>query len=132
MELFIELMTNFFSLNGLVITLIALAGIILLGILKYCKVFEKIENDTTRKMTYLICSVGLSLIGCLIYFLCRQAFEWGSYFALAGTIWALNQTAYNIFKTTKLNDLIRAVFDKIVEFIRTKFFTKEEETKEEE
>ena len=47
-----EALLTFFGEHGLWVGLIALAGIILLGTLKYCKVFKGIENETYRKLTY--------------------------------------------------------------------------------
>ena len=125
-----EELLNFFANHGLWFGIIALAGVILLGVLKYCKVFEKITNDTYRKVTYLLCSVGFSLIGCIIYMLCTSTFSWVSLFPLAAAIWALNQTFYNIFKTTKLNDLAVMVMNWIVNFIKTKMSKQEEEDEE--
>lgn len=115
-----DALLTFFSDHGLWIGLIALAGIVLLGVLKYCKVFKGIENATYRKLTYLLCSVGFSLIGCVIYMLCTSSFDWVGVFPLAAAIWTLNQTFYNIFKTTQLNDLAVKVMNWIIELIKTK------------
>ena len=104
----------FLQTYGLHISLIALAGVIILGILKYCNVFSKIENENGRHYLYVAISVGLSLIGTAIYLLCTHSFEWVYFATIAGAIWALNQTFYNIFKTTKLNDL----FNKILDWIK--------------
>lgn len=125
-----EELLNFFVNYGLWFGVIALAGVILLSVLKYCKVFEKITNDNYRKVTYLLCSVGFSLIGCIIYMLCTSTFNWIGLFPLAAAIWALNQTFYNIFKTTKLNDLVVMVMNWIVNFIKTKMSKQEEEDEE--
>ena len=125
-----EELQAFFINHGLWFGTIALAGVILLGVLKYCKVFKKITNDTYRKITYLLCSVGFSLIGCVIYMLCTHCFSWVTLFPLAGSIWALNQTFYNIFKTVKLNDLVVMIMNWIVAFIKNKFTKNEEEPTE--
>ena len=45
-----ENLINFFTAYGLAITLIALAGIVILGILKYCNLFRKLEE---RKRHYI-------------------------------------------------------------------------------
>ena len=134
MEAFMLELANVFVNQGLWIGIIALVGVAFLGVLKYSKVFDKITNDTTRKITYLLCSVGLSLVGCLIFYWCT-GFNWETFFAIAGIIWALNQTAYVVFKTTKLNDLVSYLFGVVVNFIQNKFLSKKEEvedTKDEE
>ena len=125
-----EELLAFFGTHGLWIGLIALAGLVLLGVLKYCKVFKGIANDTYRKVVYLVCSVGLSLIGCAIYLLCTGTFDWMALFPLAAAIWALNQTFYNIFKTVKINDLAVMVMNFVVDLIKNKSKEKEEEIEE--
>lgn len=115
-----EELINIFQTYGLAIGLIALAGVAVLGILKYCKVFDKVATDTTRHLIYIICSAGLTLIGIAIYLLCTHAWNWTFYFMLAPIVWALNQTFYNIFKATKLNDLIVKILDGIKNLIASK------------
>ena len=106
-----ELLLEFFKNYGLPLGLIALAGVIVLSILKYCNVFEKIENETTRHLVYCACSVGLTLIGIIIYLLCTKAWDWTFFFSLIPVVWALNQTIYNIIKVTKLEDACKMLFD---------------------
>lgn len=101
----------FLQTYGLAMGLIALAGVALLGILKYCKVFEKVQNENVRHYLYIIISAGLSVIGTAIYLVATKSFEWAYFFTVAAAIWALNQTFYNIFKTTKLNALATKVLD---------------------
>ena len=104
----------FFSTYGLVLTIIAVIGIIILGFLKYCHVFEKLDEQT-RHVLYLGISIGISLIASAIYVIVVNGFEWNYFVALALAIYALNQTFYNFFKVTKLNDL----FVKILDFIKS-------------
>ena len=110
---------TFFSNYGLVITLIALAGIIILGVLKYCNVFKNLDEDK-RHYLYLIISVGLSIIGTIIYLLIIGQFEMKYILSVAAAMWALNQTFYNIFKITPIKDLAIKVLDWIVEKIKKK------------
>ena len=91
-----ELLAQFFSNYGLVIGLIALAGVILLGVLKYCKVFEKVKNDTVRHLLYCVCSVGFTLIGVIIYLLCSHGWNWTFFITLIPVVWGLNQAMYNL------------------------------------
>jgi hypothetical protein len=120
----------FFGTHGLWLGLIALCGVVLLGVLKYCKVFKGITNETYRKLTYLICSVGFTLIGSIIYLLCIGDFVWEAFFPLAAAVWALNQTFYNLFKTTQLNTLLTNVLNWVVEFVKKKIAEKTEKTEE--
>lgn len=96
---------TFFQQNGLWLTLIAIAGILILGILKYLNVFKKLE-EKYRHMCYLVISVGLSIIGSCIYLACIGQFTAGYLFTLACAIFALNQTFYNIYDTAALKDLV--------------------------
>ena len=105
-----ENLIKFFTTYGLAITLIALAGIVILGILKYCNLFRKLE-ERKRHYIYLTISVGLSLIGTAIYLLVVGQFEFNYFLLIASAIYALNQTFYNIFKITPINTLFRKILD---------------------
>lgn len=105
-----ENLINFFTAYGLAITLIALAGIVILGILKYCNLFKKLE-ERKRHYIYLTISVGLSLISTAIYLLVVGQFEFNYFLLIASAIYALNQTFYNIFKITPINTLFRKILD---------------------
>ena len=105
-----ENLIKFFTAYGLAITLIALAGIVILGILKYCNLFKKLE-ERKRHYIYLSISVGLSLIGTAIYLLVVGQFEFNYFLLIASAIYALNQTFYNIFKITPINTLFRKILD---------------------
>lgn len=111
----------FFQQNGLWLTLIALAGIILLGILKYCNVFKKMEENY-RHICYLAITVTLSLAGSIIYLACTKQISAEYIFTLAGAIFALNQAFYAIYSTTSLQDLIK----KLGEWIKSLFEKREE------
>ena len=56
----------FFQNYGLPITLIALLGVMVLGILKYCNVFSKIA-EKYRHWIYIGISVAISVVGTVIY-----------------------------------------------------------------
>lgn len=108
---------NFFTTYGLAITIIAVIGIIILGVLKYCNVFKKFD-EKKRHFLYLAISVGISLIASIVYLLIIKEFQWGNFIVIAGAIYALNQTFYNIFKTTSLNALGTMILD----FVKRLFF----------
>lgn len=108
---------SFFAEFGLPITLIAFAGIAILGIMKYCNLFAGLQEQT-RHFVYVGISAGLSVIGSIIYLLIVGQFELNFIVAITLAIYALNQTWYNIFKVTSLNDLMTKLLTKIIEFIK--------------
>lgn len=98
-----ELLT-FLQSYGWQLALIALAGIIILGVLKYCNVFSKLD-EKIRHILYLVISVGLSVVGSIIYLACIHQLTVGGAFAIAGAILALNQAFYSIYANTPLKEL---------------------------
>ena len=100
----------FFNQYGLPVGIIALAGIALLGILKYCNVFKKFEEDV-RHVLYLIISIGLSAIGSGVYLAVTGGFESKAFITLIGAIYALNQAFYSIFKNLSIAEFVRKVLD---------------------
>lgn len=127
MENFIE----FIKAYGWQLTLIAVAGIIILGILKYCKVFDKLE-EKTRHFLYLLISVGLSIVGAVIYLACVHQLDASFVFTFATAVFAVNQAAYTIYDTTPLRDLLSKLWEKLVEFATNHKNDKPEEEEGEE
>lgn len=109
----------FFQRYGLAITLIAIVGIAILGILKYCNLFKKIQ-ESKRHYIYLAISVGFSIIATVIYLLIVGQFEWQYMLLVASAIYALNQTFYNIFKVTPVNELLLKLLDIIKKVLSRK------------
>lgn len=114
-----EQLIEFFGKYGLAVTLIAIAGIIILGVMKYCNLFKKIE-ESKRHYIYLAISVGLSIIGTMVYLAIVHQFEVQYVFAIAAAIWVLNQTFYNIFKVTPARELVKKLLDWIVSSAKKK------------
>lgn len=123
-------LTTFVSTYGWQLALIALAGIVILGVLKYANIFSKIEKEN-RKPVYLAISVGLSIIGSAIYLAAIKKFEFGYFAAVAFAILALNQTMYSIYENTNLRDLLHKIFDEINSKIKSKIEAKENKVIEE-
>lgn len=115
MEQFIAFLESY----GWQLTLIAIAGVMILGILKYCKVFDKLEEDI-RHFLYLLISVGLSIVGAVIYLACIHQLNAEFIFSFAAAIFAINQVAYTIYDTTPLRSLLKRIWDKIVEILSKK------------
>ena len=118
-----ENLLDFFKNYGLPITIIAVVGIVILGILKYCNLFKKIAENK-RHYIYFAISVGLSVLATIIYLLIVKQFTAGYVVAIALAIYALNQTFYNIFKITPINELGRKLLDFIVSIFKRKNGTK--------
>lgn len=105
-----ETLLDFFTEYGWAITLIAIAGIAILGILKYCNVFKKIDEDK-RHYLYILISVLFSVVVSAIYLAIVGQFTLNYIIAIAVAVYALNQAFYNIFKVTPINDLFVAILD---------------------
>lgn len=105
-----EELVVFLQNYGWQLALIALAGIIILGVLKYCNVFSKFD-EKIRHVFYLLISVGISIIGSIIYLACVGNLTVEYAFAVAAAILALNQTFYAVYSTTTLKDLVAKLID---------------------
>lgn len=105
-----EELVVFLQSYGWQLALIALAGIVILGVLKYCNVFSKFD-EKIRHVFYLLISVGISIIGSIIYLACVGSLTVEFAFAVAAAILALNQTFYAIYSTTTLKDLVAKLID---------------------
>lgn len=112
----------FFQQHGLWLTVIAVVGIILLGILKYANAFSKL-SEKVRHAVYLIITVGLSIVGSVIYLACTGILDIAYIFTVAGAILALNQAFYSIYSNTSLKDLLA----KIGEWIKEKRLKKQQQ-----
>lgn len=102
----------FFQQHGLWLTIIAVVGIVLLGVLKYCNVFKKLD-EKVRHVLYLVISVGISIVGSIIYLVCVRQLDIAYIATLATAIFALNQAFYTIYDTTTLKEL----FNKLLEWV---------------
>ena len=114
-----DTLIKFFASYGLVLTVIAIAGIIILGVLKYCNLFKRID-ESKRHYIYLIISVGLSVIATIIYLAIVKQLNIEYVLTVAAAIYALNQTFYNIFKITPINALAVKILTFIIELFKKK------------
>ena len=110
MDELVVFLTNY----GWQLALIALAGIIILGVLKYCNVFSKFD-EKIRHVFYLLISVGISVIGAIIYLACMKSLTVEYAFAVATAILALNQTFYAIYDCTDLKSLFVNILKWVVD-----------------
>ena len=112
-----EQMMLFFQQYGWQLALIALVGVIILGVLKYANVFSKIDKEK-RKPIYFAISVGFSLIATLVYLLIVGQFEINYFLTITCAIYALNQAMYAIYETTGLRDLMCKLLDLVSEHLK--------------
>lgn len=106
---------EFFGQYGLWLTVIAILGIAVLGVLKYCNVFSKLEEQI-RHLVYMIIALALVAIGDAVYLVWIDAFDVKYFVAVLSATYVLNQTFYNIFKVTKLRDLFTKILTWILHF----------------
>lgn len=109
----------FLNNYGWQLAIIALIGVVILGVLKYTNAFSKIEKEK-RKPVYFAISIGFSFIATVIYLLVIKKFTIEYVVTISAAIYALNQTFYAIYETTTLRDLICRLLDFIKEKIKTK------------
>lgn len=119
MEESIYLLMDFMIVNGWQLALIALIGIILLGVLKYCNVFDGIPKEK-RKIVYFTITIGFSLLASLGYLLIVDNFTIDYIITITTAIYGLNQTFYTIYENTSLRDLVIKVLELIEGKLRNK------------
>lgn len=107
---------SFFLTKSLSLTAIAIAGVVILAILKYCGAFKMLE-EKQRHYVYLAISVCFSIVGTSIYLHLSNAFTVEYILAISSATYALNQTCYNIFKVTPVNKLIDSAIKIVLDFI---------------
>ena len=116
MDNIVTTLESLFCNYGVAIMCIALAGIVILGILKYCNVFKKLE-EKYRHYAYLGISIALSVIGSVIYLACVHQLTFSIVCSLAILIFGLNQAAYAIYANTPIKELFVKVLDAIKKLI---------------
>ena len=116
MDNIVATLESLFCNYGVTIMCIALAGIVILGILKYCDVFKKLE-EKYRHYAYLGISIALSVIGAVIYLACAHQLTFSIVCSLATLIFGLNQAAYAIYANTPIKELFVKVLDAIKKLI---------------
>ena len=114
-----EELIAFYQTHGISLTAIAIIGVTLLGIMKYLKVFEKLD-ESVRHVLYLAISVALSLAGGTIYLLATDTFDMKTFVLFGIEVFGINQAFYCIFKTTTLQDLVKKIFEAINNLLDTK------------
>ncbi len=92
-----KMLFEFMKLYGITLTLIALSGILFLGILKFFKVFDKVPK-AKRKYIYGGISAGFSIIASVCYLAYNGSLTATMVLALCPVIYMLNQSAYAVYE----------------------------------
>lgn len=116
MDNIVATLESLFCNYGVAIMCIALSGIVILGILKYCNVFKKLD-EKYRHYAYLGISIALSIIGSVTYLACAHQLTFSIVCSLATLIFGLNQAAYAIYANTPIKELFIKVLDEIKKLI---------------
>ena len=111
-EIILQFITNY----GWKLALISCGGIFALGILKFFKVFEKIEKNK-RKYVYTGVSAGISIVASAIYLGVVGAFAWSGFGVLAGAIYTFNQALYSMYETLGVRAGLRKLGNVIISIV---------------
>ena len=98
---------EFARLYGTKLLLIALSGIFLLGVLKFFKVFDRIDKSK-RKFVYAGISAGFSIAASFGYLAVTNSLT-VTMVALCPAIYILNQSAYAAYETFGVRTLLHKI-----------------------
>ena len=98
------------------IIIMACVGIFFVGVLKFFKVFEKI-NKTNRKYIYAALSAAISVIAAAVYLIIIKQFNIKNAAVYALSVLILNQTIYVFYEVAGLRALLRAFGNLIINTI---------------
>lgn len=110
-----EELVIFLTTYGWQLALIALIGVVLLGILKYANLVSKWTKEQ-RKLIYFAISAGFSIVAAGVYLAIVGAFTIEYFAAVATAIYTLNQTMYAVYDTTPLHTLISKILSGLASF----------------
>lgn len=106
MEQILEYITKY----GLPVFVIASCIILIIGILKLCKVFNKISNKNVKKFVYYILNVVLAFVGAVIYFAAFKI-SFTGYVAFSFTQVGATTTLYAIYENFGVRKLVQMFLD---------------------
>ena len=115
------LLLGYIESYGLPILVIAVCIISLLGILKLCKVFNKLQNKDARKCVFLVIDLVLAFGSAAIYFaLFKKPFS--GYLVYSGAQFIVTVALYAIYENWGVRKLVQIVLALI-----TKWFANDKE-----
>lgn len=114
-----EMVLQFITVHGWKLTLLACSGILLLGILKTFKVFDKID-ESKRKYIYGAISTLFSVIATCIYLVITKSFTWSGFGLISLATYFLNQSVYSVYETYGLRALVRRIISLVISLFTKK------------
>lgn len=101
-----EQILRYIAEYGLAVFTIATAIILTIGILKVCKVFDKIQNKDVKKIIYYALDIALSFGYVALYYVIFNL-NWHTYLILCITQMGATTTLYNIYENFGLRKLLQ-------------------------
>lgn len=114
---YIVVVADFCQKFGWKLFLLAIAGIFILGCLKWFGCFKKI-NDKYKKYVYFTTSCAISIISCTAYILVIHKFVWYNYLLLCGSVIGLTQAVYGLYEILIRPHWKRLVLDNIAKLLK--------------
>jgi hypothetical protein len=111
-----QMILQFIATYGWKLALIACSGILVLGVLKFFKIFDKIEKEK-RKYLYGGISAGISIIASAIYLVAVGLFSWTGFGVISGAIYGINQSIYAMYENLGVRAVLRKLGDLFIHFI---------------
>ena len=112
MEDFYEVVIKFVNAYGLPLTLLALSGNVVIGILRLLHVFDKVEKEK-QKYLYFGISFCLSTVACISYLLITKQFNGAVLAVLIPVVFLLSQMGYSVYENVGIRGILRWIWDKI-------------------
>lgn len=119
MEDFYEVVIKFVNAYGLPLTLLALSGNVVIGILRLLHVFDKVEKEK-QKYLYFGISFCLSTVACISYLLITKQFNGAVLAVLIPVVFLLSQMGYSVYENIGVRGVLRWIWDKIASRISQK------------
>lgn len=108
-----EQIIAYISQYGLPVFVLASCIIVLIGILKLCKVFDKIDSKNIKKLIYYILNIVLAFGASAIYFAIFKM-SFADYLMFSCTQVGATTTLYAIYENFGIRKLVRMLFDWII------------------
>lgn len=111
---------TFFLAYGWQLTLVAIGGIVLIGGLKFFRLFEKFEPSGKNKGIYSAISAGYSILTSGLYLHCVDKFSWSKFAVLAIALYFAIAAVYATYENNGIRAVVRKlgnVFLKILEYL---------------
>lgn len=113
-----DMIITFFKDYGWQLGLLALSGMVLLGLLKWIGCFKKLPTKA-KKYVYYALSCIFSIAACSVYILVMHTFEWINWLILCGSVVLFTGGVYNAWENTHLRELWKkVVLDNISKFFK--------------